>query len=359
MDPHADTPKSCGSREEACKAGLVRSGPAESSDLRSSQGGCKDGDGGSIAIEAPVDGYLELTLISAQSLKNAKFFGTMKTYAIIWIDPTCKHRTALSKNSGTSPVWDYFLSIPISSPSPKPLNRPKCTRSASASTRRILSRLISRSKSTVGGGTGERNMTIQIFGQGSVSDVLLGSCDIPLADITRTSVNKVQYLACQLVRPSGRIHGIVNLSVSFKPSEGYKIPPPRNSWAFLKENISEEPQESDCSVSAPDYLDEKYDGGNQSVDESCGRGSVSEGSHSNVEDTHFSDHHNFCDHSNTHHTSGHGVPSHGEQHAVGCAPGVSSSLPPSGVIGGLPQGAGGDAIVGYAIAQALQGGAFS
>lgn len=232
------------------------------------------------------EGSVELTLISAQGLKDVRMFGSMSLYAVLWIDPSCKHRTCVSENTGSSPVWDYFLRLPVYTRNATNLN--------TISNANAVNRTNSMSNTNPENGDDEdgngQRLTIQIFSQGAVSDVLVGTAHIPLQDITHSAADNLQYLACQLVRPSGRIQGLVNLSLQYSSSSSShpvhqvlhrhdpnsKLRPVqganRNSWFFLSEDMEKGGGETSVAaqtrpsgqgsmpIAAPDYLDFKVDG---------------------------------------------------------------------------------------------------
>ncbi|KAI5070972.1 hypothetical protein GOP47_0013223 [Adiantum capillus-veneris] len=223
-------------------------------------------------IEGGEYGFVELTLISAQGLKDVKIFGSMSPYAVVYIDPSCKHRTCISDNTGSSPAWDYFLRLPM----------PAIVNSNSLSSTNTISRITSMHNDDPDADKeeeddGHQRLTIQIFSQGVVSDVLVGTAHIPLQDIIQNAAGKLQYLACQLVRPSGRIQGLVNLSVQLKaPSLPHDLPchlhgkatrswpgQNRNSWFFITEDSGKETAAMTSQgrpIAAPDFLDLKGEG---------------------------------------------------------------------------------------------------
>ncbi|KAJ7555365.1 hypothetical protein O6H91_05G033800 [Diphasiastrum complanatum] len=105
-------------------------------------------------------------------------FGNMSPYAVACINPDEKHCTQIAHNAGCSPVWNHNFLLPLSD---------------------IVNK--------------DSSLSIQVLSHGHVADTLLGSVSIPLLDITCSKADTVQYMACQLQRPSGRIQGLLNLSV--------------------------------------------------------------------------------------------------------------------------------------------------
>jgi Ca2+-dependent lipid-binding protein len=54
---------------------------------------------------------LEVTIISAQDLKNVNKFGKMSPYAEVWIHPSRKVATAVHTCGGTDPCWNALLRL--------------------------------------------------------------------------------------------------------------------------------------------------------------------------------------------------------------------------------------------------------
>eukprot|EP00250_Pteridium_aquilinum_P004827 c15025_g1_i1 orf=76-552(-) len=53
---------------------------------------------------------LELTIISAEDLKDVRHLARMQTYVVAWIDSNVKYTTEVDKVGGINPVWkDKFL----------------------------------------------------------------------------------------------------------------------------------------------------------------------------------------------------------------------------------------------------------
>ncbi|CAM6119384.1 unnamed protein product [Calypogeia fissa] len=129
---------------------------------------------------------LHLTMLSAQGLKDVCTFGTMSPYAKAWIHPSAKQRTAVATNAGCTPVWGHKIHLSLPS-----------------------NALIEEKLS----------LTIQIWNQGSASDTLVGSANLPLCDLLNsTKPNGLEFMACQLMRPSGRVQGLVNFSIEISDS---------------------------------------------------------------------------------------------------------------------------------------------
>jgi Ca2+-dependent lipid-binding protein len=54
---------------------------------------------------------LEVTIISAQDLKNVSTFGKMSPYAEVWIHPSRKVATPVHTHGGTDPSWNAHLRL--------------------------------------------------------------------------------------------------------------------------------------------------------------------------------------------------------------------------------------------------------
>jgi hypothetical protein len=54
---------------------------------------------------------LEVTIISAQDLKNVNTFGKMSPYAEVWIHPSRKVATPVHTHGGTDPSWNALLRL--------------------------------------------------------------------------------------------------------------------------------------------------------------------------------------------------------------------------------------------------------
>eukprot|EP01018_Ginkgo_biloba_P003032 Gb_13888 [translate_table: standard] len=165
-----------------------QSGPSDSSMPKSSAPtggfGCfglksqsKKNSPSSAAQEA--ENSLSLTFISAQGLKgSSKLFGKISPFAVTWIDPSMKKTTHLAHGGGCSPVWNHTVFIPLPA-----------------------------------GGTEIESLHIHVYGRRLGRDTKQGSVTIPLSQILANNTGALEYLSCQLLRPSGRIRGLLNLSL--------------------------------------------------------------------------------------------------------------------------------------------------
>ncbi|KAG6413977.1 hypothetical protein SASPL_126693 [Salvia splendens] len=60
---------------------------------------------------------VEVTITSAKDLKNVNWrHGSLKPYAVAWVDPNAKSSTHVASDGDTSPTWDQTLLIPFDSP---------------------------------------------------------------------------------------------------------------------------------------------------------------------------------------------------------------------------------------------------
>eukprot|EP01018_Ginkgo_biloba_P012561 Gb_28892 [translate_table: standard] len=126
---------------------------------------------------------LDITVISAEDVKNVRKFGrTMRTYAIVWSDPTTHNSTRIDRDGDTNPRWNDKLQL-VLNPG-----------------------LIHRKGSTI---------TIEIYCKTRLRDKLVGWTKVPLSDIVHGEVrnNSPHFLSYRLKTAKGKPHGIINLSV--------------------------------------------------------------------------------------------------------------------------------------------------
>ncbi|KAI5076331.1 hypothetical protein GOP47_0008396 [Adiantum capillus-veneris] len=233
-------------------------------------------------IEGGEYGFVELTLISAQGLKDVKMFGSMSPYAVVYIDPSCKHRTCISDNTGSSPVWDYFLRLPAVPPIAGNL-----TSLSNITAESRITSMDDHPDAEMGAeeeDDGHQRLTIQIFSQGVVSDVLVGTAQIPLQDIIQNAAGKLVNLSVQFKAPSMLPHDLLRhlhcKATCSRPGKN------RNSWFFIAEGVDGEVSGGAAMTSqalrptaAPDFLDLKAEG------EGTSTGGVSRSSSSPNEST--------------------------------------------------------------------------
>jgi len=143
-------------------------------------------------------------VFSANDLKNVKTFGgKMSPYCVVWIYPNMKVATPMDTNGGENPTWNSKLRL-------------VCEESLIES--------------------GNAVVTIDIYNHGSFSNKLIGTSQLPVAQlpVTGGADNKAgdqsgiggsqaKSLTLPIRRPSGRAQGTLNASV--KIGEKVKLPP--------------------------------------------------------------------------------------------------------------------------------------
>lgn len=98
---------------------------------------------------------LEVTVLSAQGLKNVKLTGgTMNPYCVAWISPHMKVAGAVNNGGGVNPTWNSVIKVPVDES------------------------LIEQ---------GNANVTIEIYNHGKFSNKFIGSALIPLSDLKNQS----------------------------------------------------------------------------------------------------------------------------------------------------------------------------
>lgn len=95
---------------------------------------------------------IEVTVLSAQDLKNVKLSGgTMSPYVVAWIYPNMKVPSPVSTKGGVNPTWNSVL------------------------------RLVCEESLLQQGGA---NLTLEIFNHGSFSNKAIGTVRIPLSSVS-------------------------------------------------------------------------------------------------------------------------------------------------------------------------------
>lgn len=142
---------------------------------------------------------LELKIQSAKDLKNINWkYGTLKPYAVVWIDPKQKSSTKVDNQGDTSPFWDETLVIPFFS-------------SIEDSTLHID--------------------VVHVVGADEDTKPLIGSARLPLAElIDDVGLGESSQRTLQLKRPSGRPQGKIEVKVTvreprYRSSDSYYTPP--------------------------------------------------------------------------------------------------------------------------------------
>lgn len=142
---------------------------------------------------------VEIKISSAEDLKNVNWRnGTLKPYAVVWVDPNNKLSTRVDREGDTNPYWDETLSIPL----PGPVDE-------------------------------YTNIYIDIVHSGSDPDTkpLIGSARLNLRNILDdVGLGERSSRTLQLKRPSGRPQGKVDVKIAIRepyyhPPETYYAPP--------------------------------------------------------------------------------------------------------------------------------------
>ncbi len=150
---------------------------------------------------------IELTVVSAQDLKNVRMFGRkMSPYAVAWIYPNMKVATHMASNGGENPTWNSTLKLVCEE------------------------RLVEQ---------GNLVITVDLYNHGSLSNKSIGSVTVPLPaesntsgdkpdDFQNSSKNQTQQqsrpkvMSLQVRRPSGHVQGTLNVAVRL--GEVVKLP---------------------------------------------------------------------------------------------------------------------------------------
>jgi len=125
---------------------------------------------------------MEVTLISARDLKNASILSKTKTYAVVWIsnDHKSRQRTPVDKNNGTDPAWNHVMNFTLDEAA---LQR------------------------------GRLVLEIAIYADATFGDKEIGRISIPLNEFLKPATITAQFVSYQVRKPSGKVKGLLNLSV--------------------------------------------------------------------------------------------------------------------------------------------------
>ncbi|KAL1555115.1 protein SRC2 [Salvia divinorum] len=136
---------------------------------------------------------VEVTITSAKDLKNVNWrHGSLKPYAVAWVDPKAKSSTHVASDGDTSPTWDQTLLIPFDAP------------------------------------IEESTLHIDIVHADAAEDTkpLVGSTRLPLRDVVDdVGLGSRVERTLHLKRPSGRPQGKVDVAVSVREPGTYYAPP--------------------------------------------------------------------------------------------------------------------------------------
>ncbi|KAK9074278.1 hypothetical protein SSX86_006875 [Deinandra increscens subsp. villosa] len=144
----------------------------------------------------PETRILEINLISAQGLKippSAKMH-RMHTYAIAWVDPSAKLRSHLDRVGGENPTWNEKFIF------------------------RVPPRFIYGDTSAV---------QVEIYACGYIRDYLIGNVRYLLSSSSLTSsktgavIGTPAFSAVHIRRPSGRVHGVLNIAATVYESSDF------------------------------------------------------------------------------------------------------------------------------------------
>lgn len=163
---------------------------------------------------------LEVTLISAEGLKDVNRLGKVRTFAVAWVDPSARQSTGVDKEGGTNPAWNETLSFTVPEAS---FHHPSA------------------------------RLTVEINHKGNLcGNTVLGTAHVPLAELlndTYTNRNSGKTLfSYQVRRPSGRPQGSLNLSVRLgdksvvDPSTRFAGDEPVMAYPAYPELVSGPPQ---------------------------------------------------------------------------------------------------------------------
>uniref|UniRef100_B9I466 C2 domain-containing protein n=1 Tax=Populus trichocarpa TaxID=3694 RepID=B9I466_POPTR len=141
----------------------------------------------------------EVTISSAKYLKNVNWrHGSLKPYAVVWVDSNYKCSTQVDDEGDTSPFWDQTLVIPLPS-----------------------------------GRIEDHTLHIDIVHAGSEEGTkpLIGSAKLKLIDVLDdVEIGERATRALQLKRPSGRPQGKLDVKVTirdprYRAPDAYREPP--------------------------------------------------------------------------------------------------------------------------------------
>ncbi|KAJ7522473.1 hypothetical protein O6H91_18G012600 [Diphasiastrum complanatum] len=126
---------------------------------------------------------LDLYLFSAQNLKDVRscFGGSIRTYAVAWVEPNHKLRTSADDFNRQNPNWNAFLTLSLDA------------------------KLLEKETAVV---------TIDIYNHGCLWDKLIGTVRVLLSDLIQAQKFLTgKCLTFVVMRPSGRRQGQLNLGI--------------------------------------------------------------------------------------------------------------------------------------------------
>ncbi|GLJ24869.1 hypothetical protein SUGI_0475620 [Cryptomeria japonica] len=149
------------------------------------------------------EGSLELKIVAAEGLKNVNIFnkGKISPYAVAWVDPQLKKSTKTLRNSGTSPVWNDTVLLPLQT---QLLNNPNAA------------------------------LIIQVMCEAPLKTKIIGTTTIMVAEIKRicsiTGRDESETFTLQLWRPSGRAYGMLKIALKLKGFAQSQISDVSSNW---------------------------------------------------------------------------------------------------------------------------------
>ncbi|KAH7300883.1 hypothetical protein KP509_23G001700 [Ceratopteris richardii] len=125
---------------------------------------------------------INVTILSAEDLEKVTLFSKMQPYAVVYVDPYYRLSTRVDKEGNTNPCWNELLSLPVSD---------------------ALFRQ-----------PGSSFLRVEIRSKGSLlGDKFVGMASIPLSELLQRSNGEEEVVVYHLRRSSGKVKGIVRLSV--------------------------------------------------------------------------------------------------------------------------------------------------
>ncbi|KAK4355454.1 hypothetical protein RND71_024425 [Anisodus tanguticus] len=153
---------------------------------------------------------VEVKITSAKDLKNVNWrYGSLKPYAVVWVDPNAKCSTKVDEDGDTSPYWNEKLVVPLNSP------------------------------------IDDSTLYIDIVHANAEEDTkpLIGSAKIPLSEVVDdVGIGGELKRTLQLKRLSGRPQGKVEVEVTVREphyrardayyAPPYGVPPPSQPYNY-------------------------------------------------------------------------------------------------------------------------------
>ncbi|CAM6081785.1 unnamed protein product [Calypogeia fissa] len=126
---------------------------------------------------------INLTVISANDLKKVSHFGKQTSYVVAYIYTNRKQTTTVDNHGGVNPTWNAKLAL-------------------EADEEQIRQ--------------GRLYITLEIHSHGTLGSKIIGTSKIPLSEVSKegSSSSGPQFMAVDVLRPSGKTHGVLNLSIA-------------------------------------------------------------------------------------------------------------------------------------------------